>query len=362
VLGRVAALLGGAGALLAGCLGSQTLLTPVTATQSASVRTDLVIRSNGMHPDAPSGLSPASLQSAYNLPSTTRGSGQVVAVVDAFDNPNVGADLAQYRSNFGLPPAKFFKYNQDGQQGHYPAGSAGWGVEIDLDVEMVSASCPNCTIYLIEANTLSIADLEAAEDETVKLGAHIVSNSWECAGPSACVDQSHFDTKGVEYLAAASDAGSGVSLPAAFDSVVATGGTVLTKGGGGKRGWTETIFGPSGACTTQPKPAWQHLRNCKFRLANDVAAVADNVAEYDTYDEAGWLTVGGTSVSTPFLAGVFGLAGNATKQDGGRTFWQNAHHKHLYPVPESASGQCAFVKGQYNTCAGWGSPNGIGAF
>ena len=100
------------------------------------------------------------IEAAYNLPSSSKGSGQIVAIVDAYDNPNVASDLAVYRRHYGLPKAKFYKYNQDGQQSHYPKGNVGWGEEIDLDVEMVSASCPNCTIYLIEANTYDGADID----------------------------------------------------------------------------------------------------------------------------------------------------------------------------------------------------------
>ena len=77
-------------------------------------------------------------------------------MVDAYDNPNVASDLAVYRRHYGLPKAKFYKYNQSGQQSHYPKGDTGWGSEIDLDVELVSASCPNCTIYLIESNSNSL--------------------------------------------------------------------------------------------------------------------------------------------------------------------------------------------------------------
>ena len=80
------------------------------------------------------------IEAAYNLPSSSKGSGQIVAIVDAYDNPNVASDLAVYRRHYGLPKAKFYKYNQDGQQSHYPKGNTGWGTEIDLDVEMVSAS------------------------------------------------------------------------------------------------------------------------------------------------------------------------------------------------------------------------------
>ena len=91
-----------------------------------------------------------------------------------------------------------------------------------------------------------------------------------------------------------------------------------------------------------------------------MAAVAWNVAAYDTFGYSGWFTVGGTGVATPLLAGVFGLAGNAAKQDGGRTFWLKAHHKDLYYLSGACTG--GYTMNQYTTCDGWGSPNGIGAF
>ena len=145
------------------------------------------------------------IEAAYNLPSSSKGSGQIVAIVDAYDNPNVASDLAVYRSHYGLPKAKFYKYNQDGQQSHYPKADADWGYEIDLDVDMVSASCPNCTIYLVEANRLPILrDIDTAETEAVKLGAHIVNNSFECSAVSA-FDFKAFETPGVTYVAAAGD-------------------------------------------------------------------------------------------------------------------------------------------------------------
>jgi subtilase family serine protease len=283
---------------------------------------------------------------------TSEGSGQIVAVVDAYDNPNVTSDLNTYRSTFGLPAAIFTKYNQEGMQGNYPSADQNWGIEIDTDVDMVSASCPNCTIYLVEANSSSFSDLGKAALEAVKLGAHIVSNSYSGTG----ADQKDYDAKGVAYLGASGDTGS-VGEPAAFDSVAAVGGTTLTKGGGGKRGWTESVWGGlQNGCTTQPKPRWQHDRSCPYRLANDVSAVANpGVAVYDSYGFGGWLQILGTAVSAPFLAGVFGLAGNATQQDGGRTFWQTAHHKYLYVVKSGKPGR-------YSTGGGWGSPDGVGAF
>ena len=256
-----------------------------------------------------------------------------------------------------LGTAAFSKYNQEGQQSNYPQGSVGWGVEIDLDVEMVSASCPLCTIYLIEANSSASSDLEAAEVEAVKLGAHIVSNSWGCPGSVDCVDKSDFSTPGVEYLASNGDSGYGeLSAPAALDSVAAIGGTVLSKSGSQ---YSEQLWdGAGGGCaTTIKKPKWQHDKVCSGRAIGDAAGVAWSVAEYDSYGYGGWFTVGGTSVSSPLLAGIFGVAGNASKQDGGRTFWSKKHHKDLWTLCTS---NCLFKTYTYQ--GGWGSPDGIGAF
>jgi subtilase family serine protease len=315
------------------------------------------IESRGVDP-AVAGWGPADFQARYNLPSSTKGVGQIIAIVTAYDNPNAASDLAAYRSQFGLASGSFAKYNQSGEMQNYPAGNTGWGVETDLDVQMAAAVCPLCTIYLIEANSSKSKDLAAAEVEAVTLGAHIVSNSWGCSG-AQCADKTSFSHKGVTYLAASGDAGSGiVGLPAAFGSVVSAGATVLSKTGSQYSEQIYTIAG-GGCAAGIKKPKWQHDSTCSYRLANDAAAVGANVAAYDSYGYAGWLTLSGTSVSTPILAGVFGLAGNAGKQNGGRTFWATRHHRYLYAPGGSCSG---YTMGQYNTCTGWGTPNGIGAF
>ena len=177
------------------------------------------------------GIAPAELEARYNLP-ITQGSGQVVAIVDAYDNPNVASDLATYRTEFGLGTANFTKYNQDGQIGNYPGGSTGWGVEIDLDVEMVSASCPLCTIYLIEANSNQSSDLSTAESEAQTLGAKIISNSYSCQPSSGSCGLTGFDTPGILYLASSGDSGyPNFGPPASFPTVVAVGGTQITGGG-----------------------------------------------------------------------------------------------------------------------------------
>jgi len=336
--------------------------------------TCLALIKNGPQPNcSPSsscGFTPKDLETRYKLP-ITKGSGQIVAIVDAGDHPDAASDLSKYRTQFGLGTASFFKYNQNGQQSNYPSYT-GWHLEIDLDIDMVSAACPLCTIYLVEANSASTSDLDTAEKEAVTLGAHIISNSWICYGSINCVDHSAFDQPGVEYLAASGDAGYGQNgAPEALGTVVSVGGTQLAKSGST---YTESIWfdGGGGCATGETKPSWQHDPDCSYRTDSDVSSEAGcspGVAEYDTLS-GGWVGVCGTSAASPLNAGIYGLAGNASSQDAAKKFWtltKTQHKKDLHRV--SGGGNCGSYlcgdgryKRYYSGPAGWGSPNGIGAF
>lgn len=334
-----------------GSLNTRHVTPACSGSRIGQAQCDVLIESGGGVHQATSysGWGASSLEKAYNMP-ITKGSGTIVAVVDAYDNPDVQSDFAQYRTTMGLQTGTLNKYNQEGQQSNYPSGSPGWGVEIDLDVQMVSASCPLCTVYLVEANSNQWSDIETAETEAVKLGATIVSNSYSGSGAS----ESYYDTPGITYLASAGDNGLGLYDPATFDDVVAVGGTILSTSSG-KRGFSETLWPDSGggcSSTEEPKPAWQHDKTCAYRLGNDVSAVAQDAAEYDTYGHGGWIPVSGTSISSPLNAGIFALAGNSTKQMGGRTFWIAKHHKFLYEVGGS----------RFTDQGGWGTPDGTRAF
>lgn len=336
---------------------------------------DALIEQVGIAP-AVAGWAPIDFQTRYNLTSLvgTKGKGEIVAIVDAYDNPNVATDLATYRTEFGLGTANFTKYNQKGQKKSYPQGNKNWGVEIDLDVQMVSAVCPNCTIDLIEADNNGSDSLYTAEREAVKLHAHVVSNSWGGGGGSP--SQSSFDKPGVAYLASAGDHGYGSEDPADFDNVVSVGGTILSKTGST---YSEAVWpSTAGGCSTVSKPSWQTDPKCSQRTQNDVSAVAAGVAEYDSYGYPGWITIGGTSVASPMIGGVFGLAGNASKiAHGGKQFWTLKKKKakdlnyissgELIHCPSEYTGTYICEAGtnefgNYSGPAGWGTPNGIGAF
>ncbi len=171
--------------------------TPDTWQCLALRRTDIAGRpaSDVSATSAPFGFGPADLASAYALPSSSAGTGMTVAVVDAYDLPSAEADLAVYRAQYGLPPCTtangcFRKVDQNGGTS-YPAADAGWGQEIALDIEMVSATCPNCHILLVEARSAYTSDLGTGVNTAVALGAVAVSNSY--GGPEDSGSETTYD-------------------------------------------------------------------------------------------------------------------------------------------------------------------------
>ena len=298
---------------------------------------------------APAGWGAPDIESAYALPAGTNGSGQVVAVVDAYDDPNAIADFNTYRSTYGLPNGTLVKYNQDGEQANYPASNQGWALDESVGIDMVSAACPLCTVILVEANASDGKDLETAVATAAKLGANVISNGYGGSG----LDQSKYDIPGVTIVAAAADDGYGVGDPSDFPSVVSAGGTVLQRAQN-SRGWTESAWGTGGCASKADKrPKWQKekVTHCPNRMTNDTAAVANGVAIYDSYGY-GWVQISGTSIAAPIIASVFALAGNAGKQNGARTLWLKKHRPFLNDVDPPG----------YDGPTGWGTPNGIGAF
>ena len=283
-------------------------------------------------PPAGSSYDPSQLQDAYGLASAASkpADGETIAIVDAYNDPSASADLAAYRSAYGLPACDQSSKcltieNEHGGTTDLPSKdtSGGWELEESLDLEMVSAICPNCSIRLIEANSASISALATAERTATRSGAEAVSNSWgsgaEFTGESAY--DPDFYAPGVAITAAGGDDGYGTQYPAVSPYVTSVGGTTLTDSGGH---WSQSAWSGTGAgCSElEPKPSWQTSDatspgGCLNRTDNDVAADANpdpGVWIYDTVRDPGsgaapgWIAVGGTSVSTPIVAAAYALA------------------------------------------------------
>ena len=391
---RSAAQVAGAGALPAGCarpagprVGRCYLAAePAPAAAAGPGR---------VHPEtctvnASNGWSPCNLQSAYRLISlaATHGRHKTVAVVDAYNDPDAEADLRTYRANFGLSRCTTFngcfrKVNQEGVKGSYPPGNMGWGQEISVDLDMVSAICPRCHILLVEANSAGFGDLFAAEQEAITLGAHIVSNSWgtgEFSGETGW--DGTLSAQGVAITFSSGDGAyqGGVQYPSASPHVTSVGGTELTPATN-FRGWTEKTWvtpgsspptqgSGSGCSAFEAKPSWQTDSGCASRMTTDVSAVAANVLGYDSFESGGggWFFFFGTSVSSPITAAVYGLAGNASTQTVAPASLAYANRTKLFDITRGkATGTCTpsyFCQARkgYDGPTGLGTPKGIGAY
>jgi subtilase family serine protease len=299
-----------------------------------------------------------------------------VAIVDAYDDPTAEADLGTYRAQFGLSACTtangcFKKVNQSGGSA-YPTRNGGWAQEISLDLDMVSAICPNCKILLVEASSASFANLGTAVNYAAS-HANTVSNSYGGSDASDGSYGRYYNHPGHAITVSSGDNGYGVEYPASSQYVTAVGGTHLVRASSA-RGWGETAWSGAGSgCSTYNSAPWQSssLTGCSRRAVADVSAVADpntGVAVYDStayQGRSGWLVFGGTSVSSPIIASVYALAGNASSVSNGA--YPYGHTSSLFDVAGGSNGSCSPAK-WCNAVTGWdgptglGTPNGTGAF
>ena len=213
------------------------------------------------------GLTPADLAGAYGFVPAFGGGGQTLAIVDAFDDPKLEEDLAAFDAQYGLPACTagngcLEKVGQTGSASELPAADTrGWSVEITLDVESAHSVCPNCKILLVEANSETFADLAAAVNEAVALGADEVSNSYGGFETEFGASEiAAYDHPGTVVTAASGDSGylnwdfvfelgaaPGLpDAPAALPTVVSVGGTSLKLKASGARK-SETVWNGTGA-------------------------------------------------------------------------------------------------------------------
>jgi subtilase family serine protease len=313
----------------------------------------------------PSGYSVSDLRAAYKM--TASGSANtIVAIVDAYGYTNAEADLGVYRSTNGLPACTsangcFTKYNQNGLKSAYPVQNVGWSQETALDLDMVSAMCPNCRIILVEANSANDSDLAAAVNRAVALGAHVVSNSYGGSETGTQSYETAYNHAGVAITASSGDDGYGVQFPASSPHVIAVGGTSLTRTYT-TRGWSETAWkdAGSGCSKIYAKPTWQKDPLCTKRTVADVSAIADpntGVAVYGPVNatKSAWQVYGGTSVAAPLIGAVYGANAGAVTY-GGNPY---INVSHLFDVTSGSNGSC----GRTYFCtagAGYDGPTGLG--
>ncbi len=345
----------------------------------------------------PSGLTPAQLHKAYNLP-TRAAAPATVAVVDAFDYSSAYSDLTRYSATFDLPvlpqcsqtvtASCFQKVNLGA--GANSAVKQHWDVEIALDIEAIHAVCQNCKIVLVEAKSLGLAPFAAAERRANQL-ADIVSNSWGIGvdgGLGSPID-SAFNYPGHAVLASSGDDGYAPSYPALLNTVISVGGTTLHLKSDGSYQSERTWSGTGSGCATgkldrvrtvaslsfQRKAAGFSTAGCPagIRGDNDIAAVADPGTGMAVYaNGTQWIRVGGTSLAAPLVAAMYALGGDvgSVKRPSQLLYAHlgtSAFHDVTAGSNEPLTGcdgvpaRCTARTG-YDLPTGVGTPNGLAGF
>jgi hypothetical protein len=289
------------------------------------------------------GFTPAEIRKAYGFDQISfaggtvaaDGRGQTIAIVDAFNHPNIAADLNVFSQQFGLPSTTLTVVNQTGGT-RLPSTDAGWAGEIALDVEWAHAIAPAVNILLVEASSADTTDLMAAVDYARHApGVSAVSMSWggseffSFSGDESSSQLSFDPTfttpaghQGVTFVASAGDSGQsgGVQWPASSPNVVAVGGTSLFTDAAGnylsEGPWRGFRNGTSGGFSqVEPEPTYQQLaQQSGFRSTPDVGYVGDPATGFAVYDslpyqgQSGWDVVGGTSAGAPQWAALVAIA------------------------------------------------------
>ncbi len=322
-----------------------------------------------------SALTPALLTHAYGLDAITfnaggqvikgTGSGETIAIVDAFHDPYISGDLQTFDQAYGLPNPSFTQVDLAGGR-----INSGWAQEEDLDVEWAHAIAPGANIIVVEAKSDSTKDLLAAVDVARnEPGVVAVSMSW--GGPEPTNEQalnSHFTTPaghaGITFVTSSGDQGplGGAEWPAVSTRVLAVGGTTLQVDSAGNYLGESPWYGSSGGYSRYvSEPAFQRtVQGSGHRSTPDVAFDADpitGVAVYDT-DPAigigGWVQVGGTSVGSPAWAAIIAIA-DQERAAAGKNSLDGATQTlpTLYALPSSD-----FHAAGSLTTTGLGTPNG----
>ncbi|HEX4421709.1 MAG TPA: hypothetical protein VH165_27550 [Kofleriaceae bacterium] len=329
----------------------------------------------------PAGLGAATLRSFYGI--TSNGStATTVAIVDSNGYPNALRDVQMYRSTFGLPTIVkcavggarpcLAVVNQTGGTS-LPATDVGWDQETALDLDMVSAMCPNCNILLVQGTSATFANLATAmgtaASNTAATGARAVavSNSYGGGEAGSTSFAAAYLPSGVAVTASSGDSGNaaGPQFPAsatnATQTVIAVGGTSVHVGSSPR----ETVWSGagSGCSTVYARASWQPANataKCAKRAYADISAVADpntGVAVYapTSATASSFQVFGGTSVASPLIAGIIGSIGSATTA---KAIYAASNSGDNFDVTSGTNGTCGSPL--CTAGVGWDGPTGLG--
>jgi subtilase family serine protease len=350
-----------------------------------------VVVFDAQNPSTPTGILPVEYSAAYGFNQIRNaGAGVTIALVDAFEDPNIVSDLAFYASYFHKAPCNFTVVNLASVEGQ------GWDLEESLDVQQACALAPLANIVLVEAASSSFTDLLTAVQMATQApyNATVVSMSW---GGSEFSGEQDYDSdfcnitnslgQPVTFVAATGDGGHGTIYPSTSPCVIAAGGTTLALAtstvlpnplqinygmesawngsGGGVSTQESQMSWQNPACAT-----WSSTKRCVPDIASD-ANPGTGVPVYDTFSYHGWVQVGGTSVATPDWGSFFTLVNSARVANGGTTLSQAAQDLYtlyynpttyatdFHDITTGTNGNCG---SQCTAAVGYDLVTGIGSY
>ncbi|MGD0922462.1 MAG: S53 family peptidase [Terriglobia bacterium] len=336
---------------------------------------------------APWGETPASIRDVYGLPAT--GGAGVIAIVDAFDYPTAQADFDTFSGQFSLHLSSdkvcnganpcFQKVYAAGKK---PKANCGWAQEAALDIQWAHAMAPYAQIVLVEAASNGFSDLFQAVEVATNivltggvqsgLSSGEVSMSWGGSEFSTeATNDGRFTANDVVYFAASGDAGGKTIYPGVSPNVVSAGGTTINRDASGhfvsETGWSGSGGGPS---KYEPRPSYQDKIITivgSRRGAPDFSFDANPNSGVSVYDStpcqgsSGWLVFGGTSVSSPSLAGIVNLAGHFYLNTGPELSTIYADYASPTHYPRDFRDITSGTAGSYSAKLGWDFVTGVGS-
>jgi subtilase family serine protease len=303
---------------------------------------------------------PKLIRQAYNIPSAYNGAGQTIIVVDAYGDPTIEQDLANFDALFGLPaPPSFTIYKGSNTQTAGIHDAAGWAVETALDIEWAHAVAPAAKLVLVEAPSSSGAAISSAEKNVIpSYPGAIISQSFglqesaiNAGANNTQVKQMHanyelFRSLGDTIIASAGDFGASnltnvnsPQYPASDPLVTGVGGTQglpyplgLCPSAtpaqaaadlcsyGGEQTWNEQDFGAATGGASSliwAAPSYQQgVTGLSVRGVPDVAYNAAINGGVLVVQGENVFLVGGTSCGSPQWAGIFALVNQARGLSG----------------------------------------------
>ena len=377
--------------------GRELLAVAASAPFLAEVPIETITQSGGpANVQQPAGLTPAQVAHAYGFDAIAfagggkgNGTGQTIAIVDAYDQPDIKTDLHAFDQQFGLAdPPSFRVVAQDGSSNLPAKASGSWGVEISLDVEWAHALAPAANILLVESASSGSDLFTAVTYAASQPGVSVVSMSW---GSAEYAGESYLDGdfttpaghSGVTFLAATGDYSAPGDYPAASPNVLAVGGTqfssALDAAGDytGETAWGDSVAGSSGSggglSPYESQPSYQRgivPQSATARATPDVSFDANSgVAVYDSSDNPWnpWIDVGGTSLATPCWGALVAIADQGAAAIGRGPLGDQAVMTTLYGLELQSSGVNSFhdvvtgnngfpARAGYDLATGLGTP------